>query len=117
MEPTTLLAISGVAALFAAGAFAAKRRKPNVSLIDDAKTRAAKRVQQRAFADTQPMDDWSGMMPERVEAIELCDKFDGRGDLSEDEKRIIGRILDDVVMAQMVPMEHKEVPDPWSSAK
>lgn len=110
MEPLTLIAISGIAALSALILYRTKNRsQPTVAdNIAAARERAAEKARIRAFAPTQPFDDFVPIL-QQPEAIEIDDKYDGRGALTADQLRII-----DLIMSNTGKVETVEMPDPWA---
>ena len=109
MEPMTLVAISGIAALGALVLYCVKNRSQSIAAdnIAAARERAAEKARIRAFAPTQPFDDFVPIL-QQPEAVELCDKYDGRGELTADQLRII-----DLVMSNTGKVETVEMTDPW----
>ncbi len=112
MEPVTLFTITGLAALSVALIFSVRQRmrnKPSQSNIADARNRAAEKARIRAYAPTQPFDDFVPILSS-VEATEICDKYDGRGELTDEQRRIIDLVMNDV---EPDKVETIVMPDPW----
>lgn len=109
MEPMTLVAISGIAAFGALVLYCVKNRSRSAVAdnIAAARERAAEKARFRAFAPTQPFDDFIPILPQ-AEAVEIDDKYDGRAALTADQLRII-----DLVMNNTGKVETVEMTDPW----
>jgi hypothetical protein len=107
MDLLTLATISGIAALSAIILIKVRNttRLPVQDNIAAARERAAEKARARAFAPTQPFDDFVSI---HSDAVEICDKYDGRGELTPEQRRII-----DLVMSDIGKVETIEMSDPW----
>lgn len=112
MEPMTFVAISGIAALGALVLYCAKNRTQSTKTdnIVAARERAAEKARFRAFAPTQPFDDFVPIL-HPIEATEICDKYDGRGELTDEQRHIV-----DLIMGNIEPdkVETVVMTDPWA---
>lgn len=112
MEPMTFVAILGIAAVSAVVLYYTQNRSQSTVTdnIAAARERAAEKARIRAFAPTQPFDDFVPML-QPVEATEICDKYDGRGELTAEQHRIIDLVMKDV---ETDKAETIIMTDPWA---
>lgn len=76
-----------------------KMQKSNTSLADAARERAAQRAVDRQYLDTVPQgeDHWANRLDMTSLVVEeVDDSYDGRGKLTDSQKRIINAIMDGV---------------------
>lgn len=117
----SLFVIAGVLYL------ARNKHKQDDAVIEAARERAAKRVQERVWADTKPeVDPWAGRLDlSALDTTEVDDRYDGRGALDADQKRTINVILEgvDVTYVDSIDKDNHvfsdsnkaEYVDPWSN--
>lgn len=72
----------------------------------EARKRAERRQAQKQFANTVTEPDWPACA--KTEVLEFDDKYDGRGDLTEEQLRTIDAIFDNHEPAFVAE-------DPWKS--
>jgi hypothetical protein len=120
------LIIAAVAALVLVKA---KMQKPDTSLADAARERAAQRAIDRQYLDTVPQggDHWANRLDMKSLTVEeVDDSFDGRGKLTDSQKRIINAIMDGVDVSYVdAPIDRAwdvtcnenrvESVDPWAN--
>ena len=99
MDPLTIVAITSVPALILAFVFSRSKtqeKKKASVILDGARARARQREEERAFADTTPAHDpyCSSLEFAIADGLEVDDRYDGRGKLTDEQINAIGLIFD-----------------------
>lgn len=126
MDP--FIAIPAILLAGAAVIFVARQARsgPGEDVVQAARARAEQRALDRQWADTDPVDDpWEGRLDlSAVSAAEVDDRFDGRGPLDLEQKRVVNVILEGVDVSYVDTVDpaghvfsqdnRTESVDPWA---
>ena len=96
MTLTFLLASIGIVSLAGVAVFLRSQRMHNErkqELLDTVKRRAEKKMFERAFADTQPMNEPFVLEMEHIPHAEVLDYYDQTGDITPEQRDVINAIF------------------------
>lgn len=97
LTPVLCVALPGLAATLYYAVTAGSRKRAEDQRIANVKSRADARAAERQFADTEPENDpyrSSVDFQTAMHAVEVDDRYDGRGDLTDAQSSTISLIFD-----------------------